>query len=276
MKKKLRTLLPIIVACALCLALAGLTGCDGSSGSNSKSNKEQASSEQITINQSPDKYTWYVKNYVGMNLANAGYISLGEDLRDSYGAANIKLIPISVDGSYVDVSNEEALKDYVVIDQNLNPNTEIKLEFELDENGDEYENLVSCSSSDDLVLLVKKTTGPSNAQFDIPLTEISQSPDAELRYTKDYIGRNLAAAGYISMAGDLRDTYGKGSIKLSPVADDGSFIDTDDIESLKQYRVVSQSIEPNTKLSFTFDPEYDNIVRSQNVQTIELKVTKVA
>lgn len=153
MKKKLRTLLPIIVACALCLALAGLTGCGGSSGSDSNSNKEQASSEQITINQSPDKYTWYVKNYVGMNLANVGYIS---------------------------------------------------------------------------------------------------------------------------MAGDLRDTYGKGNIKLSPVADDGSFIDTDDIESLKQYRVGSQSIEPNTELSFTFDPEYDNIVRSQSVQTIELKVTKVA
>lgn len=276
MRRKFESLLSIALASSLCLSLAGLTGCsENRDGQDLDPENRLPSLEQTVIKQSPDKYTWYTKNYVGMNLANVGYISLGGDLRDSYGAANIKMVPISTDGSYVDVSNAETLKEYVVIGQNLKPNEEIKLEFDLDESGEEYDNLVSCSSTDDIVLTVKKTDGSSNPQVDIPLAEIAQSPNAETRYIKDYIGRNLAAAGYISLAGDLRDTYGKGNIKLSPVADDGTYIDTSDIEALKQYRVVSQSIEPNTEVSFAFDSQYDNLVVSQSVQSIELKVTKV-
>lgn len=267
-----------ISACVLCLTLAGLAGCsNGQDGQKPDSvGNVQAPSGQTTIKQSPDKYTWYIKNYVGMNLANVGYVSLGGDLRDSYGAANIKIVPVSTDGTYVDVSNEEALQEYTVTGQNLKPNTEVKLEFSLDENGEEYDNLVSCSSIDDIVLTVKKAGDSDNPKIDTPLTEIAQSPNAETRYAKDYVGRNLAAVGYISLAGDLRDTYGKGNIKLSPIADDGAFIDTGDIEALKQYRVVSQSIEPNTEISFSFDPQYDNVVASQSVQSIELKVTKVS
>ena len=180
-----------------------------------------------------------------------------------------------VDGSYVDVSSEEALEDYVVIGQNLEPNTEIRLAFELDENGEEYDNLVSSSSIDSIVLLVKRIGGSDTASFDIPLTEISPCPGPEVRYVQDYVGRNLAAAGYVSLGGDLRDAYGKGDVELVPVADDGSFIDTGDIEVMKQYRVVSQNVEPNTEISFSFDPEYGNLVESQSLQEIELRVTRI-
>lgn len=276
MKMRSRMLALAAFACALCLALTGLAGCSGDQTEHGSDSGDGGSlSQQIAINQSPDKYTWYIKNYVGMNLANVGYVSLGGDLRDSYGAANIKVVPVSVDGSYVDASNAEALKEYVVISQNLKPNTEIKLEFDLDENGEEYDNLVSFSSSDDIVLLVRKVNDSGDTRIEIPLTEIAQSPNAEVRYVKDYVGRNLAAAGYISLAGDLRDVYGKGNIKLTPVADDGSFVDTGDIESLKLYRVVSQSLEPNAEVSFVFNPQYDSLVESQSVQSIELRVTKV-
>lgn len=265
----------VAVACvgALACTLAGCGG--GQTGQNGESAAEQNAMEQVAIKQSPDKYTWYVKSYAGSNLANVGYVSMGGDLRDSYGAANVQLIPISTDGSYVDVSSEEALKDYVVVGQNLEPNTEIKLEFDVDEDGEEYDNLVSSSSIDCIVLLVKKAGGPDKASFDIPLTEINSCSGPETRYVQDYVGRNLAAAGYISMGGDLRDSYGKGNVKLTPVSDDGSFIDVGDIEALKQYRVVSQNVEPNTEISFSFEPDY-GYVESQSIQEIELKVTKVA
>lgn len=187
----------------------------------------------------------------------------------------MKLVPVCVDGSYVDVSSEEALKGYVVIGQNLEPNTEIRLAFELDENGEEYDNLVSSSSIDAIVLLVKKTGGTDEASFEIPLTEIDTCPGPEVRHVQDYVGRNLAAAGYVSLGGDLRDAYGKGNVEFVPVADDGSFIDTGDIVALKQYRVVSQNVVPNAEISFSFDPDYGNLVESQSLQEIELRVTRI-
>ena len=43
----------------------------------------------ITIKESPDKYTWYIKNYVGKNCASIGYTSMGGDRMDSYGGGYI-------------------------------------------------------------------------------------------------------------------------------------------------------------------------------------------
>ena len=287
-KGRARLLASTIVACILCMAIAGMAGCSAQQGTQdqgqaegqrgaqtSDSATEQSAPEQITIMQSPDKYTWYVKNYAGSNLANVGYVSMSNDLRDRYGASNVKLVPVSTDGSYVDVTDEEALKGYVVVSQNLKPNTEIKLIFDVDENGEEYDNLVRCSSIDSIVLLVKPVGGSDTPTFDIPLTQIDACPGPETRYVQDYVGRNLASAGYISMAGDLRDHYGEGNVKLVPVADDGSFIDTNDIEALKSYRVVSQNVAPNTAIAFTLDSEYTGLVDSQSLEEIELRVTKV-
>lgn len=274
MKRRTKLIPSVAAVCVLCATLACATGCAGQQ-EGQASAAGQSAPQQVAINQSPDKYTWYVKSYTGSNLANVGYVSLGGDLRDAYGASNVKLVPVCVDGSYVDVSSKEALKDYVVIGQNLKPNTEIRLAFELDENGEEYDNLVSSSSIDAIVLLVKKAGGADEASFEISLTEIGTCPGPEVRHVQDYVGRNLAAAGYVSLGGDLRDAYGKGNVKLVPVADDGSFIDTGDIETLKQYRVVSQNVEPNAEISFSFDPEYGNLVESQSLQEIELRVTRI-
>ena len=104
---------------------------------------------------------------------------------------------------------------------------------------------------------------------------IKQSPDKYTWYVKNYVGSNLANVGYASLGGELRDHYGEGSIKPTPIADDGSFVDTEDIEALKHYRVISQSVEPNTEISFTFDPEYESLVKSQSLKEIQLKVTKI-
>lgn len=270
--RMLKMSLAVLMLVGVCL---GVTACGTNGGDGQNGGQKGASSQKEEIKTSPDKYTWYVRDYQGMNLANAGYVSLGGGLLDSYGEENVKLVPVCVDGTYVDTSDEDALKEFSVVGQNVRPNTEIKLTFSKNEKGKEYDNLVSYSSIDDIVLLVKKVGGTETKSFDIPLTEIASCPDAETRYTKDYVGRNLASAGYISLAGDLRDEYGKGNVKLVPVSNDGSFVDTDDVESLSQYYVVSQSVEPNTEIKFSFEKKYENLVKTQSVKQIELKVAKI-
>ncbi len=273
MKKRLASIfMAALMIVGICL---GLTGCGANSGEEQSTSQENAGAGSEEIEASTDKHTFYAKDYRGMNLANAGYVSIGGDLRDSYGAANIKLVPVCVDGTYVDVSNQDALKEFTVIDQNVKPNTKISLVFDVDENGNEYDNLVSYSNIDEIVLLVKRVGSSDRKSFDIPMTAITPSPDAQTRYVKDYVGRNLASAGYISMAGDLRDEYGKGNVKLVPITSDGLFINVSDIGNMAEYYVVSQSVQPNTPIAFSFDEKYDNVVESQSVEQIELRVEKV-
>ena len=106
------------------------------------------------IKPSTDKYTAYIKDYSGRNLLNCGYISLGNDLRDEYGAGNVAFVIIAEDGSYVEI-DEETLKNYYVVGQSPSPNTEIKLEFEKDSNGNEY-NFTNWQSTEEIELYVKK------------------------------------------------------------------------------------------------------------------------
>ena len=81
------------------------------------------------------------------------------------------------------------------------------------------------------------------------------------------------------MAGDLRAEYGNGNVELIPVADDGSYIDVEDENSLRQYRVTAQNVAPNSELRFEFgvdsNGEEYSFTKSQNVLEIELSVVKV-
>ena len=48
--------------------------------------KENDSKEErgtVTIKTSPDKYTWYIKDYVGKNVASFGYTSMGGHRMDA-------------------------------------------------------------------------------------------------------------------------------------------------------------------------------------------------
>lgn len=82
-----------------------------------------------TINPSPDKCTWYIKDYVGLNLASFKKYNNVDRLSDEYGDAKICFNLVSENGEYVDVENPDELKNYVVIWQSLEPNTELKLTF---------------------------------------------------------------------------------------------------------------------------------------------------
>lgn len=276
----------IVAASVAMLALAlALAGCAAPQDQQSNVEQKVGEAQQETavqqsepIKPSPDKYTWYVKDYRGMNAASVGYTALDELRHDRHGSGTLGIVYVSAEGAYINPTDEEGLKQYVVYDQNLKPNTEIKLEFLKQEDGTEYDNLVASESQEEIVLAVKKIgevdgTAPC-------MTAIDSSPDKYTRALRDYVGRNLASCGYISMAGSLADRYGSGYITMNVLASDGSYIELDDKDSLADYVVVGQSMRPNTMITMEFSKkadgtEYDNLVSSQSVKSLDLKVAKL-
>lgn len=125
------------------------------------------------ITPSPDKYSAYIRNYVGKNLYTVGYTSLGGDFRDRYGEGNILLNIATEDGSYIDIKDKGLMKQYVVTGQSVPPNTQITYTYDKDSDGKEYDNLISSQSIDSINLTVKTITGKPA----VPST--TASPDSE-------------------------------------------------------------------------------------------------
>ena len=114
------------------------------------------SADLTEIKPATDKYTYFIKDYVGRNLIDCGYLSLADTFNDSYGPTFIKFDIVSEDGAYVDPTDSSALASYVVVSQNVAPNSELKLVYSTDSNGEEYSSLVSSKSVDSVALTVKK------------------------------------------------------------------------------------------------------------------------
>lgn len=271
----------VAVIGVLAIALAGCSSPSQTNGSSEEASEEPR--EQVTVKESTDPHAWYVKDYVGMNAASVGYTALDGSRRDAYGAGTLRIIFKAEDGTYIDFNDEEngdeALRDWKVVGQDLAPNSEITYTFMLDENGEEYDNLVNCQTYEEIVLAVAPVSDMFASAPD--MTAIQPSPDKYTRYVKDYVGRNLASCGYYSLGGTYNDHYGAGYVKFDIVADDGSYIDPEDTASLAQYQVTSQSVEPNTPITMTFTTdsegkEYDNLVSSQSIESITLNVTRIA
>lgn len=285
---------------AMLMLMAGiaLTGCSaapagiGSGEGETIEAKEfgaEAGRQPVEVKPSPDKFTWYIKDYVGMNAAAVGYTALDGSRRDAYGSGTLKVVFVTDDGTYLDYNPEvpegeegdpdEFLKEYKIVAQNITPNSEMKYTFMLDENGEEYDSLVDTQSYDEIVLAVAPV---SESSSQTELTEIQASPDKYTRYVKDYVGRNLATCGYLSLGGTYNDHYGQGYIRFDITADDGSYVDVEDEASLRGYVVTGQSVEPNSPIAFeymidsTTGEEYSNLVQSQSVESINLTVTRIA
>ena len=125
---------------------------------NTISEKAQIAMNHIptTINTSPDKYTWYMKDYVGRRLNNVGTVRLGGFLMDDYGDGGIKFILLVDDGSEIDLENENELKNYIVTSQGVAPNSEIKYTFMKKSDGAEYDNLIDYQNIEEVELYVTK------------------------------------------------------------------------------------------------------------------------
>ena len=229
--------------------------------------------------QSPDKYTWYIKDYTGMNAATIGYTSLGGDRLDKYGDGLLKIIFMTADGSYVDINDEDALKKYSVCNQSLPPDTEIKLTFLKDSNGEEY-GLTDVMSQDSIVLAV--TESGSNAKPTCPQGP-NAAPDKYTRYVRDYTGLNAASIGYTAMSNRRYDKYGQSLLEVIFASDGGEYVDPTDEDNLKSYVVYAhvvyaQDVDPNTPITLTFltdssGNEYSNLVDTSSVESITLFVT---
>lgn len=230
------------------------------------------------INASPDKYTWYIQDYVGRNAAGFGYTSLDGDRLDHYGAGYLELTFLAEDGAWIDISDEEQLKQYVVTGQNIEPNTELKLSFQTDSNGKEYSNLVEHQSIESIDLAVRRIDGTMLGDpVTADLVPINPSPDKYTWYIRNYVGKNVASCGYTSLGGDRMDAYGAGHLRFNLIADDGAYLDPEDKEQLRQYVVTGQDLAPNTEMKLVFlkdseDNEYSNLIDSQSFESITLYV----
>lgn len=237
--------------------------------------------EHAIVNASPDKYTWYVQDYVGRNAAGFGYTSLGGDRLEKYGAGYLEFIFVTQDGTLIDIEDEAMLQKYIVTGQNIAPNTEMKYIYQTDSKGNEYSNLIEFQSIHLIDLTVRRIDGTmAGAPVAFELIPITPSPDKYTHYIRNYVGKNVASFGYTSLGGDRRDEYGRGNIKLNLVADDGAYLDPENIDLLKQYIVASQDIAPNSVMRLTFlkdsdGEEYSNLVDSQTYQGITLYVHKL-
>ena len=88
-----------------------LTACGkGTNNSSGDSSQKEENHTPETTKTSPDKYTWYIKDYVGRNAASFGYTSIGGERMDQYGDGLLKIVFVNEDGSYIDISKEEELK----------------------------------------------------------------------------------------------------------------------------------------------------------------------
>ena len=212
-----------------------------------------------------------IKNYVGRNAATFGYYSLGGDrLDDGYGGTldTLKLALVSDDGSYIDIEDDEVLKQYVVIAQNIEPDSDLTFTY------GNY-GLGEHQTYDEIELLCKKVSEDTANPVLTELTTINPSPDKSTQYIKDYVGRNLASIGYTGLDGNWHVEYNGtfNALDVVVITDDGSFIDPEDKETQKQYIVTSQNPEANSEAVFNYGSY--GFVESQTYNEIELFVTKM-
>ncbi len=245
---------------------------------DTKDTVEEKKHEFVQIKSSPDKYTVYIKDYVSRNCATIGYSSLGGDRIDRCGNVYLHIIFIDEEGNYIGIEDED-VKEYVVVSQSYEPNTEIKLTYQRDSEGEEYSSLVEWQNISEIVLKVRKI-GSLSKVSDAGMTYIEPSPDKYTFYLKDYVGRNLSACGYISLGGDFRDRYGDGSIKLNLITEDGSYIDLKEEGITNNYVVTNQSVAPNSLIKYEFwtysTGEESSLVDNQNLEEIDLYVAPIS
>jgi hypothetical protein len=95
---------------------------------------------------SPDKYTWFIKDYVGRNASDSCSYRLNEECMEDYGDSTLTIKFVTADGSKVSKDN---VSNYIVTDQSVDPDTQLTLVYE---EGYDY---VKSQNIEEIVLNVK-------------------------------------------------------------------------------------------------------------------------
>lgn len=103
----------------------------------------------------PDRYTYYIKDYVGRNALSIGEITNNTRV-DKYGNSDLIIVFINPDGTSADISDENQLKDYVVTSQDIPVNSKQKIEYETNSNGVEYRSLIKNKTYKKIDLTIEK------------------------------------------------------------------------------------------------------------------------
>lgn len=111
--------------------------------------------EYVEISPSLDRHLYYIRDYVGRNAASFGDY-YGNDRVDYYGKGKLRISFTSEDGSFIDDSSEDSLKQYIVVSQDIKVNTELRLQYETDSKGQEYDNLIRSQNYEEINLVVRR------------------------------------------------------------------------------------------------------------------------
>ena len=219
-------------------------------------------------------HSYDVRNYVGKNMGSVGKVN-EDKLIDTYGSGEISLALVTEDGMLILPVDDEVKKQYVIVDQNTKSDSKITIVNKRDSEGKPYSNLVDYQSVNEIILYV----APIGKEYKPRYIEIKPTLDKHKYHIKDYVGRNAASFGRYNDS-DRVDEYGAAELRIAFKADDGSFIDSKDINILKNYLVINQDIAANTELEIEYlkdsdGEEYDSLVESQSYEEITLTVKKL-
>lgn len=94
------------------------------------------------------------------------------------------------------------------------------------------------------------------------------------------MGRSLADCGYVSLGGNIVDSYSAGYVTFNLIPDDGAAIDLENADSIARCKVPLRTLPPTAQshLSSSKDSdgnEYSNLVDHQSIQAISLYLTPV-
>lgn len=243
-------------------------------GSGSKTSPT-ISKEQQT-NESEGIYTYQIRNYVGKNVASVGKIS-GSSVVDTYGSGELRIVFVTEDGMFINPSDEEQKKQYVVVEQSLEKDSNITIVHLRNSSGEPYSNLVDYQSYEEIILYVAPIG--NNDTFKPVVEKINPTLDRHKFYVRDYVGKNAASFGKVNNS-NRTDSYGAGGLRISFISEDGTYIEASNINELKNYIIIAQDIKANTELNLDYetnslDEEYHNLIRNQNYEEINLTVRKL-
>lgn len=226
-----------------------------------------------TVKVSDDAHITYMKDYVGMNLANAAYWAPSGMMRIQYIAsnmmANIEVLASTPDGKPIE---EDAMKNYYIVAQSIEPNSVISTSYSLDD-GEETKNVGHMTPSAIRFNVLPVGTEPTDE--DLEITKINVSEDTNVEYIRDYRGLNLGMIGEsYGFDNGVREDYSGATVMVIPNSSDGSYIDLSDEENLKNYVVIGQDVAPNSKMSVTYD-EDNKRADDQTLSMIYVSVVNV-